>query len=67
MTSDIAKTTLPGTVSASKPGLRLTIYSQTGCGLISALTTTHDGNVVHATELSPWITDAAVIWQPGER
>jgi hypothetical protein len=60
-------TTLPGTVSTAKPGLRLTFHSQVGCGLIGALTITSDASVTLATELSPWITDASIIWHPDGR
>lgn len=67
MTGTSGDTTLPGTVSAAKPGLRLTFHSQVGCGLIGALTITSDASVTLATALSPLITDASIIWCPDER
>lgn len=67
MTGASGDTTLPGTVLTAKPGLRLTFHSQVGCGLIGALTITSDASVTLATELSPWITDASIIWCPYER
>ena len=64
MTGASGDTTLPGTVSAAKPGLHLAFQSKTSCGLIGALTITSDASVTLATELSPWITDASIIWHP---
>lgn len=67
MTGTSGDTTLPSTISTAKPGRRLTFHSQVGYGLIDTLAITSDASVTLATELSPWITDASIIWHPDGR